>query len=106
MEKLYVLYDPKCELCERLKDWLLVQRTWLGLCMVPAGSERAHKMFPELEQVATCNALGVGVAEALFCPNRAAGEGRFVPGGGWRGGPARAAIPPQGKRAHSPRPSC
>ena len=38
MEKLYVLYDPKCELCERLKDWLLVQRTWLGLCMVPAGS--------------------------------------------------------------------
>jgi len=23
MEKLYVLYDPKCELCERLKDWLL-----------------------------------------------------------------------------------
>ena len=48
MEKLYVLYDPKCELCERLKDWLLVQRTWLGLCMVPAGSEKAQKMFPEL----------------------------------------------------------
>ncbi|HEU4416884.1 MAG TPA: DCC1-like thiol-disulfide oxidoreductase family protein [Candidatus Angelobacter sp.] len=59
MEKLYVLYDPKCELCERLKDWLLVQRTWLGLCMVPAGSERAQKMFPELDKVATCNDLVV-----------------------------------------------
>ena len=31
MEKLYVLYDPKCELCERLKDWLLIQHSWLGL---------------------------------------------------------------------------
>jgi predicted DCC family thiol-disulfide oxidoreductase YuxK len=59
MEKLYVLYDPKCELCQRLKDWLLVQRSWLGLCMVPAGSERAQKMFPELEQIATCNDLVV-----------------------------------------------
>jgi predicted DCC family thiol-disulfide oxidoreductase YuxK len=59
MEKLYVLYDPKCELCERLKDWLLVQRSWLGLCMVPAGSDKAKTMFPELEQVATCNDLVV-----------------------------------------------
>ena len=59
MEKLYVLYDPKCALCERLKDWLLVQRSWLGLCMVPAGSERAQKLFPELDQVAGCNDLVV-----------------------------------------------
>ena len=59
MEKLYVLYDPKCELCERLKDWLLVQRTWLGLCMVPAGSERARTMFPELEKIASGNDLAV-----------------------------------------------
>ena len=59
MEKLYVLYDPKCELCERLKDWLLVQRTWLGLCMVPAGSEKACAMFPELEKIASGNDLAV-----------------------------------------------
>ncbi len=59
MEKLFVLYDPKCELCERLKDWLLVQRSWLGLCMVPAGSDKAKAMFPELDQVATCNDLVV-----------------------------------------------
>jgi len=59
MEKLYVLYDPKCALCERLKDWLLIQRSWLGLCMVPAGSDKAKSMFPDLEQVATCNDLVV-----------------------------------------------
>jgi predicted DCC family thiol-disulfide oxidoreductase YuxK len=59
MEKLYVLYDPKCELCARLKDWLLAQRSWLGLAMVPAGSERAQRMFPELDKVATCNDLVV-----------------------------------------------
>src|SRR5215469_2603890 len=59
MEKLYVLYDPRCELCRRLKDWLLVQRSWLGLSMVPAGSDKAKKMFPELDQIATCNDLAV-----------------------------------------------
>ncbi len=57
METLYVLYDPKCELCERLKDWLLIQRSWLGLCMVPAGSEKARRMFPELEKIASANDL-------------------------------------------------
>jgi predicted DCC family thiol-disulfide oxidoreductase YuxK len=59
MEKLYVLYDPKCELCERLKDWLLIQRSWLGLCVVPAGSEKARKLFPELEKIASANDLAV-----------------------------------------------
>jgi len=59
MEKLYVLYDPKCELCERLKDWLLVQRPWLGLSMIPTGSEKARKMFPELEKMITSNDLAV-----------------------------------------------
>jgi len=59
MEKLYVLYDPKCELCKRLKDWLLIQRSWLALCLIPAGSEQARKMFPELETIASPNDLAV-----------------------------------------------
>jgi predicted DCC family thiol-disulfide oxidoreductase YuxK len=59
MKTLYVLYDPKCELCARLKDWLLVQRSWLELCMVPAGSDKAKKMFPTLEQIASENDLVV-----------------------------------------------
>ena len=59
MQTLYVLYDPKCELCARLKEWLLIQRSWLGLSMVPAGSEKAEKMFPGLKDVAGCNDLVV-----------------------------------------------
>ena len=52
MEKLYVLYDPKCELCCRLKHWLLVQRSWIGLALVEAGSAKAEKLFPELYRIA------------------------------------------------------
>ncbi len=59
MRTLYVLYDPKCELCRRLKDWLLVQRSWLGLCVVPAGSDKARKMFPTLDTIASGNDLVV-----------------------------------------------
>jgi predicted DCC family thiol-disulfide oxidoreductase YuxK len=59
MEKLYVLYDPRCELCRRLKDWLLVQRSWLGLCLIPACAEKAKEMFPELRQFAAASDLAV-----------------------------------------------
>jgi predicted DCC family thiol-disulfide oxidoreductase YuxK len=54
-----VLYDPKCELCSRLKGWLLVQRSWLGLSMIPAGSEKAERMFPGVKDLAGCNDLVV-----------------------------------------------
>ncbi len=59
MEKLYVLYDPKCELCCRLKDWLLEQRSWISLRMIPAGSPTARRMFPELEKMASQNDLAL-----------------------------------------------
>ncbi|HEV2400918.1 MAG TPA: DCC1-like thiol-disulfide oxidoreductase family protein [Candidatus Sulfotelmatobacter sp.] len=59
MTKLYVLYDPKCELCCRLKDWFLVQRSWIGIAVMPAGSERAERLFPELEKIATKDDLVV-----------------------------------------------
>lgn len=59
MKTLYVLYDPKCALCQRLKDWLLVQRSWMGLSLVPAGSEKARRMFPTLQEVASTNDLVV-----------------------------------------------
>ena len=72
MEMLYVLYDPKCELCERLKDWLLIQKQWLGLSMVPAGSEKAKKLFPDLDQIATCNDLGVISDEGQVYMNNSA----------------------------------
>ena len=59
MEKLYVLYDPKCEICRRLKDWILVQRSWIGIAVLEAGSEKAKRLFPRLEQIATHDDLAV-----------------------------------------------
>ena len=72
MQKLYVLYDPKCELCCRLSGWLQVQQSWIGLEVIPAGSETARKMFPELEQIATQNDLAVISDEgAVYLNDRA-----------------------------------
>jgi len=59
MKKLYVLYDPGCELCCRLKNWILVQRSWIGLAIVEAGSAKAKRLFPELGQIAGENDLVV-----------------------------------------------
>ncbi|HSZ63524.1 MAG TPA: DCC1-like thiol-disulfide oxidoreductase family protein [Terriglobales bacterium] len=59
MQKLSVLYDPRCELCCRLKDWLIDQRSWIRLEVIPAGSETARRMFPQLEQIASRNDLAV-----------------------------------------------
>lgn len=59
MHTLYVLYDERCAICKRLKEWLLVQRSWIGLSMVPAGSARAKAMFPTLEKIAGASDLVV-----------------------------------------------
>jgi len=72
MQKLYVLYDPKCELCCRLKDWILVQRAWIGLALVQQGSEKAKRLFPELEQIAGKDDLAVISDEgAVYLNDRA-----------------------------------
>jgi predicted DCC family thiol-disulfide oxidoreductase YuxK len=72
MLKLYVLYDPKCELCRRLKDWILVQRSWIGIAVLEAGSEKARRLFPELEQIATSDDLAVISDEgAVYLNNHA-----------------------------------
>lgn len=72
MTKLYVLYDPKCELCCRLKNWILVQRSWIGLALVEQGSEKAKRLFPELEKIATKEDLAVISDEgAVYLNDRA-----------------------------------
>lgn len=72
MEKLYVLYDPKCELCCRLKNWILVQRSWIGIAVVEQGSEKARRLFPELERIATKEDLAVISDEgAVYLNDRA-----------------------------------
>jgi len=72
MQKLYVLYDPKCELCRRLKDWILVQRSWIGLAVLEAGSDKARRLFPELESIASNDDLAVISDEgAVYLNDRA-----------------------------------
>jgi len=72
VQKLYVLYDPKCELCCRLKNWILIQRSWIGIAVVEAGSEKAKRLFPELEQIATKDDLAVISDEgAVYLNDRA-----------------------------------
>jgi predicted DCC family thiol-disulfide oxidoreductase YuxK len=72
MQKLYVLYDPKCELCRRLKDWILVQRSWIGLAVLEAGSDKAKRLFPELERIAGKDDLAVISDEgAVYLNDRA-----------------------------------
>ena len=72
MQKLYVLYDPKCELCCRLKSWILVQRSWIGLAVVEQGSDKARRLFPELERIATPSDLAVISDEgAVYLNDRA-----------------------------------
>ena len=72
MKKLYVLYDAKCELCCRLKDWILVQRSWIGIAVLEAGSDKAEELFPELKRIATKEDLVVISDEgAVYLNNNA-----------------------------------
>ena len=72
MEKLYVLYDPHCELCCRLKNWILVQRSWIGIAVLEAGSEKAKHLFPELDRISTKDDLAVISNEgAVYLNDRA-----------------------------------
>lgn len=63
MKNLYVLYDERCAICKRLRDWLLVQRSWIGLSMIAAGSPRAKALFPGLEKIASASDL-VAISDA------------------------------------------
>jgi predicted DCC family thiol-disulfide oxidoreductase YuxK len=72
MTKIYVLYDPNCELCCRLKNWILVQRSWIGIALIPAGSEKAQRLFPGLEEIAAKEDLAVVSDEgAVYLNDRA-----------------------------------
>lgn len=72
MQKLYVLYDPRCELCCRLKNWILVQRSWIGIAVVEQGSEKAKQLFPELDQIAGHEDLAViSDEDAVYLNNNA-----------------------------------
>lgn len=57
MRCLYLLYDERCELCCRLKQWLGRQETWLELRLLPCGSAECSRLFPGLEKIASTDDL-------------------------------------------------
>jgi len=48
MKRLYVLYDPNCGLCTRIKFWLVRQPAYVAIHPIPAGSPQAARLFPAL----------------------------------------------------------
>ncbi|MBX6316344.1 MAG: DUF393 domain-containing protein [Isosphaeraceae bacterium] len=48
MRQLYILYDARCGLCSWARRWMLRQPAYLELIFLPAGSERAERLFPGL----------------------------------------------------------
>jgi predicted DCC family thiol-disulfide oxidoreductase YuxK len=48
IDKLYVLYDSRCGLCSRVRQWMLEQPAHVALDFVAAGSDRARRLFSEL----------------------------------------------------------
>ncbi|MEU3605927.1 DCC1-like thiol-disulfide oxidoreductase family protein [Streptomyces sp. NPDC035033] len=57
--RLTVLYDADCPLCVHLRHWLLRQRQLVPLDLVPAGSQRARQLFPDLDHAATLREITV-----------------------------------------------
>jgi predicted DCC family thiol-disulfide oxidoreductase YuxK len=59
IQKLTVLYDPACALCQRARHWLAAQPQYVRLEFIPAGSELAKSRFPELDPASTMRELTV-----------------------------------------------
>ncbi|MFI8002058.1 thiol-disulfide oxidoreductase DCC family protein [Streptomyces sp. NPDC086010] len=59
VSRLTVLYDGRCPLCLRLRQWLDGQRQLVPLDLVPAGSPEARRRFPGLDHAATLDEITV-----------------------------------------------
>jgi predicted DCC family thiol-disulfide oxidoreductase YuxK len=53
MEMLHVLYDERCGLCRWARRWAAEQPAFVPLIFIPAGSEQAARLFPELSKPGT-----------------------------------------------------
>jgi predicted DCC family thiol-disulfide oxidoreductase YuxK len=56
---LTVLYDERCELCRRLRDWLGRQPTLNDIEFLAADSPEAHARYPELDHARATKILTV-----------------------------------------------
>ena len=59
MKRLYVLYDPSCGLCTRIKGWLIRQPAYVAFYPIAAGSPEAERLFPALSESARSGELVV-----------------------------------------------
>ncbi|NUR07572.1 MAG: DUF393 domain-containing protein [Nocardioidaceae bacterium] len=57
--RLTVLYDDRCPLCARFRDWLARQPLLVPLDLVPAGSEQARRRYPGLDHDRTLREVTV-----------------------------------------------
>lgn len=48
MRRMYVLYDPGCGLCSRVRRWMEGQPMFLDIEFIPATSAKAARWFPTL----------------------------------------------------------
>jgi predicted DCC family thiol-disulfide oxidoreductase YuxK len=72
--RLTVLYDEKCAVCRRARDWLLTQHCFVQVELVPAGSAVARSRYgsvpwlgSELVAVDDIGRVWVGPAAFLTC---------------------------------------
>ena len=59
IHRLFVLYDARCGICSRLRLWIFNQPALVAYEFVPAGSERARRLFPALDDAAELQELVV-----------------------------------------------
>jgi predicted DCC family thiol-disulfide oxidoreductase YuxK len=59
MNRLTVLYDPRCSLCCRARRWLADQPTFVELEFIGAGTDHAQRRFPHLNPAETKKDLTV-----------------------------------------------
>jgi predicted DCC family thiol-disulfide oxidoreductase YuxK len=59
MRELTVLYDPQCGLCRRAQVWLMSKPRYLELVFVPASSDEARSLYPQLNHSLTLSDLTV-----------------------------------------------
>jgi predicted DCC family thiol-disulfide oxidoreductase YuxK len=59
LQKLTVLYDPMCALCQRARAWLIAQPQYVRLEFIAAGSDLARSRFPALDHESTLRDLTV-----------------------------------------------
>jgi predicted DCC family thiol-disulfide oxidoreductase YuxK len=52
-----VLYDERCDLCRKLRDWLGRQGTLNEVEFVAADSDAAHRRFPDLDHIRSTRVL-------------------------------------------------